>query len=70
MTSSGFTSGGTPAGIKGCIADLYYLSLVDAPVRRLVLTNPQSYEILFTNAGRALPEGVDVWLLRSLRSCR
>ncbi len=39
-TSSGLTSGGNiPSGkINGCIADLYYLSLLDAPVRRLVLT--------------------------------
>ncbi len=65
-TSSGLTSGGhIPAGkINGCIADLYYLSLLDAPVRRLVLTNPEFYEIFVKRMVGALPDGVEVRLIR------
>lgn len=64
-TSSGLTCGGNiPSGkINGCIADLYYLSLVDAPVRRLVLTNPEFHEIFTKRIAGALPEGVEVKLL-------
>lgn len=64
-TSSGLTSGGNiPGGkINGCIADLYYLSLIDAPVRRLVLTNPDFYEIFTKRMSGALPEGVEVTLV-------
>ena len=64
-TSSGLTSGGNiPNGkINGCIADLYYLSLLDAPVRRLVLTNPEFYEILVRRMAGALPKGVAVNLV-------
>jgi len=64
-TSSGLTSGGNiPNGkINGCIADLYYLSLLDAAVRRLVLTNPEFYKILVRRIAGALPEGVEVKLV-------
>jgi hypothetical protein len=64
-TSSGLTSGGNvPSGkINSCIADLYYLSLVDARVRRLVLTNPQFHEIFTRRMAGALPEGVEVTLM-------
>jgi hypothetical protein len=64
-TSSGLTSGGKrPSGkITSCTADLYYLSLLDAPVRRLVLTNPQFHEIFTTVMRGAIAEGVDVVLL-------
>jgi hypothetical protein len=63
-TSSGLTSGGhIPGGkINGCI-DLYYLSLLSAPVRRLVLTNPEFYEIFVKRMTGALPEGVEVRLV-------
>lgn len=46
-TSSGLTSGrNLPGGkIKAAIADLYSLSLISAPVRWLVLTNPKFHEI-------------------------
>ena len=64
-TSSGLTSGGNiPGGkIDGCIADLYYLSLLDSPVRRLVLTNPQFHEIFTKRMAGALPQGVEVKLV-------
>lgn len=64
-TSSGLTSGGNiPAGkINGCIADLYYLSLLDAPVRRLTLTNPGFHEIFTKRMEGALPDGVKVTLV-------
>lgn len=46
-SASGLTAGGRiPAGkIKDSVAELYYLSLVSAPVRRLVLTTPAFFEI-------------------------
>lgn len=64
-TSSGLTSGGNvPSGkINGCVADLYYLSLLDAPVRRLVLTNPEFHEIFIKRMAGALPDGVEVKLV-------
>lgn len=64
-TSSGLTSGGNiPGGkINGCIADLYYLSLIDAPVRRLVLTNREFHEIFQRRMAGALPDGVEVRLV-------
>lgn len=63
-TSSGLTSGGNlPGGkINSCIADLYYLSLVDAPVRRLVLTNPEFYDIFTTRMRGAIAPGIEVVL--------
>jgi hypothetical protein len=63
-TSSGLTSGGNlPGGkINSCIADLYYLSLVQASVRRLVLTNPEFHEIFTTRMRGAIALGVEVVL--------
>lgn len=63
-TSSGLTSGGNlPSGkINSCIADLHYLSLVDAPVRRLVLTNPEFYEIFTARMRGAIAPGIEVSL--------
>jgi hypothetical protein len=63
-TSSGLTSGGNlPGGkINSCIADLYYLSLIDATVRRLVLTNPDFYAIFTTRMHGAIASGVEVVL--------
>jgi hypothetical protein len=50
-TASGLTSGGKlPVGkIHSSVAELYFLSLVEAPVRLLVLTTPDFHE-LFTRA--------------------
>ena len=63
-TSSGLTSGGNlPGGkINSCIADLYYLSLVEAPVRLLVLTNPEFHHIFLKRMVGAITEGVEVRL--------
>ena len=61
-SASGLTAGGkNPSGkIKDSLAELYYLSLVEAPVRLLVLTTPAFYEI-FTKATRgAIAEGIGV----------
>lgn len=63
-TSSGLTSGNNlPGGkINSCIADLYYLGLVDAGVRRLVLTNPAFYDIFMTRMRGAIAHGIEVVL--------
>jgi hypothetical protein len=63
-TSSGLTSGGNlPGGkINSCIADLYYLSLIGATVRRLVLTNPDFYAIFTTRMHGAIAPGVEIVL--------
>jgi hypothetical protein len=55
-TSSGLTAGGRrPAGkINACLADLYYLSLIDAAVRLLILTNPDFFEIFTRSTDGAL----------------
>lgn len=61
-SASGLTAGGKkPAGkIKDCIAELYYLSLMEAPTRRLVLTTP-AFFVLFDRATEgAVAEGIDV----------
>lgn len=64
-SSSGLTSGGNfPGGkVNGSIADLYYLSLVGAPIRWLVLTNPEFYAIFTKRMEGALPDGVEVHLV-------
>lgn len=56
--ASGLTSGGkNPSGkIKTAIAELYYLSLVSAPVRLLILTNPEFHALLSRDVvGRLAP---------------
>jgi hypothetical protein len=60
-TASGRTAGGKiPTGkVKSCLAELYYLSLVDAPVRLLVLTTPAFYEI-FTKITAGAVEGIQI----------
>lgn len=64
-TSSGLTSGGNVPGgkINGCIADLYYLSLISAPTRWLVLTNADFFGIFTRRMLGALPDGVEVKLM-------
>lgn len=61
-SASGLTAGGkNPSGkIKDCIAELYYLSLVDAPVRALVLTTPSFYELFMKQLAGAIAEGITV----------
>jgi hypothetical protein len=60
--ASGYTSGGRrPVGkIRGAIAELYWLSLVDASTRLLVLTNREFFEILTREMANALPVGVEI----------
>ena len=63
--SSGRTSGGKlPVGkIKSAIAELYYLSLVSAHRRILVLTDPEFHEILTKRLHRALAPGLELMLI-------
>jgi hypothetical protein len=60
--ASGLTAGGrNPSGkIKDCLAELYYLSLVQAPIRRLVLTTPAFFEIFTRAIVGAVASGIDV----------
>jgi hypothetical protein len=64
-SSSGLTSGGNaPDGkIKNSLAELYYLSLVDAPTRILVLTNPDFHRIFTKKAEGAIAPGLSVELI-------
>jgi len=61
-SASGLTAGGrVPAGkIKDCIAELYYLSLVDAPIRALVLTTPAFHAIFMRIIRGAIAEGITI----------
>jgi hypothetical protein len=65
-SASGRTSGGRiPAGkIKDCVAELYFLSMINAPRRVLILTTPDFYDI-FTKVmvGKVVP-GIEVTLCR------
>ena len=64
-TSSRLTSGGNlPGGkIKAAIADLYYLNLISAPTRWLVLTNAEFYEIFSRVMNGAVSPGIEVRLM-------
>jgi hypothetical protein len=59
-SASGLTAGGKhPSGkIKDCLAELYYLSLVDAPVRMLVLTTPEFHRLFTKKIAGALADGL------------
>lgn len=61
-SASGRTSGGrAPAGkIKDSIAELYYLSLVEAPTRLLVLTTPEFFDIFRRTTEGAVADGIEV----------
>lgn len=61
-TASGLTAGGkNPSGkVKDCLAELYYLSLVDAPERILVLTTPAFYAIFTKVTAGAVAEGIAI----------
>jgi hypothetical protein len=60
---SGLTSGGKLPSILACIAELYYLTLADAPTRLLVLTNPQFFEIFKRKTLGAVTGGVSIELI-------
>jgi hypothetical protein len=61
-SASGLTAGGrVPSGkIKDCLAELYYLSLVEAPVRRLVLTTPAFFQLFTRTTVGAVATGIEV----------
>ncbi|MGH9782611.1 MAG: hypothetical protein ACRD88_00355 [Terriglobia bacterium] len=63
--ASGLTSGRkNPSGkIKTAIAELYFLSLVEAPVRLLVLTNPEFHTIFSREIQGRLAKGLAIKLL-------
>jgi hypothetical protein len=60
--SSGLTSGGKkPVGkIRGAIAELYFLSLADAPKRLLIATDPDFFAILRNELAGALADGLQI----------
>lgn len=62
MNASGATSGGKkPVGkIRGAVAELYYLSLVDAPHRLLVVTSSDFLKYLDREMDGALAEGLQI----------
>lgn len=61
-SASGRTSGGrVPAGkVKDCIAELYFLTLVEAPTRALVLTSRDMYDILTRTLRGRLARGLSL----------
>lgn len=65
-SSGGRTAGGTlPAGkIKAAIAELYYLSLVNAHRRILVLTDPEFHAIMVKRMDGALAPGLELKLVK------
>jgi hypothetical protein len=63
--SSGLTSGGNhPSGkVATCLNEVYYLTLVDARTRLLVLTNPQFHDIFLRAMTGKIAAGIDVLLV-------
>jgi len=61
-SSSGLTAGGNiPSGkINDCLAELYYLSLAQAPIRRLVLTTLTFFEMFQKRTVGAVVPGVQI----------
>jgi hypothetical protein len=61
-SASGLTAGGRiPNGtIKDGLAELYFLSLVEATTRRLVLTTPAFFQIFTRKLTGAVAEGIDI----------
>jgi hypothetical protein len=61
-SASGKTRGGRhPAGkVHAAISELYFLSLVDAPARQLILTTPDFYEIFIRTLSGKLTPGIEV----------
>lgn len=64
-SSSGKTvSGNLPSGkMRGVEAELYYLTLVDAPTRMVVLTDPQFYRIMLGRLKGKLADGLTLKLV-------
>lgn len=61
-SASGRTAGGkNPSGkIKDCIAELYFLSLLSAPRRALLLTSPAFYELFLGAMRGKIAPGIEV----------
>jgi hypothetical protein len=64
-SNSGLTSGGNhPTGkVATCLNKVYYLALVSAPTRLLVLTNPRFHAIFTKATSGAIAPGVEVVLV-------
>ncbi len=64
-SASGRTSSGLrPAGkINAAVAELYYLTLIEAPTRLLVLTNKEFYEIMKKHLEGRLAPGIDLMFI-------
>ncbi len=64
--ASGKTSGGRfPAGkVNTAIAEIYFLSLIAAPVRLLVLTNPEFHQLLSDKLEGRLAKGLSLKLVQ------
>jgi len=55
------SGGGHPAGnIMNCIAELYFLSLVRAPKRLLILTSADFHELFVEAMKGKIPRGIDI----------
>lgn len=63
--NSGLTSGANhPTGkVATCVNEIYYLTLVAAPARLLVLTNPEFFEIFQRVMAGKIASGIDVMLV-------
>ncbi|HOI38246.1 MAG TPA: hypothetical protein PLF11_12785 [Bacillota bacterium] len=63
--AGGKTSGGRfPSGsVKSATAEVYYLSLVSAPLRLLVLTSPEFYGIMSRRLEGRLAPGISLKLI-------
>ena len=63
--SSGLTAGGRmPSGkVKDSLAELYYLSLLEARERMLILTTPAFHDLFSRIVAGALPETIELRLV-------
>lgn len=64
-SNSGLTSGRRRPGgkILACYAELYYLAQIRAPMRLLVLTNPEFYDIFARDSRGKLAPGLEIKLV-------
>jgi hypothetical protein len=61
-SASGMTSGGNlPSGkINSALAELYFLTLVKAPIRELILTTEEFHRILSRNLTGKIASGIEL----------
>lgn len=64
-SGGGLTSGGRhPSGkVATCLAEVYFLSLISAPARLLLLTNPALHDIFLRVTSGKIAKGVTIELL-------